>query len=127
MDRTSLLTGPRLSALAAALFAITLNFLQPLTHAVMLRDGAPRALWSIFCTAMAADPDGTQVPDQGSLPAQGCCLGLAHAAPLVAPSAIFAVLPPLVAALAPLLPDEVGVAVGIRDGPPRPRGPPSHV
>ncbi len=47
MDRTLPLSGPRLSALAAALFAITLNFLQPLAHAAMLRDGAPRAMWSV--------------------------------------------------------------------------------
>jgi hypothetical protein len=125
MDRTLPLTGPRLSALAAALFAITLNFLQPLVHAALMRDGAPRALWSVFCSATAADPDGKPMPDQGPAPAHECCLGLAHAAPLAAPSPIFVVLPPLVAALSPSLPDEPSLSVGIRDGPPRPRGPPS--
>jgi hypothetical protein len=127
MDRTLPLPGSRLSALAAALFAITLNFLQPLVHAAMMRDGAPRAMWSVFCNAMAADPGGKQVPDQGSVPAHDCCLGLAHVAALTAPSPVFVVLPPLVAALSPSLPDEPSLSVGIRDGPRRPRGPPSFV
>jgi len=127
MDRTPVLTGPRLSALAAALFAITLNFLQPLVHAALMRDGAPRELWSVFCSATAADPDGKQVPDQGPKPAHDCCLGLAHATPLAPPSPAFVVLPPLVTALMPSLPAELSTPVGIRDGPPRPRGPPSIV
>ena len=38
--------GWRAMALAIALFAITLNFLQPLAHAAMMRDGAPSALWT---------------------------------------------------------------------------------
>jgi hypothetical protein len=125
MDRTLPPTGPRLSALAAALFAITLNFLQPLAHAALMRDGSPRAMWSAFCSAMAADPDGKQVPDRQPAPTHECCLGLAHAAPLAAPSPVFALLPPLVAALPPSLPDEPSLSVGIRDGPPRPRGPPA--
>jgi hypothetical protein len=127
MDRTPALTGPRLSALAAALLAITLNFLQPLMHAALMRDGAPRELWSVFCSAAVADPDGTQMPDQGSAPAHECCLGLAHAAPLQPPSLAFVVLPPVVTALAPSLPDEPTSPIGIRDGPRRPRGPPSIV
>lgn len=127
MDRTLPSTGPRLPALAAALFAITLNFLQPLVHAALMRDGAPRAMWSVFCSAVVADPDGKPMPDQGSAPAHECCLGLAHAAPLAAPSPVFVVLPPLVATLLPSLPDEPSLSVGIRDGPPRPRGPPSIV
>ena len=125
MDRTPVLTGPRLSAVAAALFAITFNFLQPLVHAALMRDGAPRALWSVFCSATAADPDGKQVPDQAPATAHECCLGLAHATALAAPSPDFAVLPPLVAVLAPSLPDEPSSPVGIRDGPRQPRGPPS--
>ena len=127
MDRTPALTGPRLSALAVALFAITLNFLQPLVHAALMRDGAPRELWSVFCNATAADPGGKQVPDQGPKPAHDCCLGLAFAAPLAPPSPVFIVRPPTVTALAPSLPDELSSPVGIRDGPARPRGPPSIV
>ncbi|HTE35052.1 MAG TPA: DUF2946 family protein [Reyranella sp.] len=127
MDRTLALTGPRLSALAAALFAITFNFLQPLVHAALTRDGAPRALWDVFCSSTAADQGGKQVPDQGPKPAHDCCLGLANAAPLAPPLPVFIVLPPTVTALAPSLPDEPSPSVGIRDGPPRPRGPPSIV
>ena len=36
--------GWRAAALAAALFAITLNFLQPLAHAALMRSGAPAKL-----------------------------------------------------------------------------------
>lgn len=124
MDRLPPPTALRLSALAAALFAITLNFLQPLAHAALMRDGAPQALWSVFCSATAHDPDGQQAPDRGPASAHDCCLGLAHAAPSTAPSADFTVVPPLVATLAPPLPDEPAPAAGIRDGPGRPRGPP---
>jgi len=127
MDRNRPPTGLRLSALAAALFAITLNFLQPLVHAALMRDAAPGTLWSVFCSSTAADPDGQQVPDQGTTPAHDCCLGLAHASPLAPPSPVFAVLPPVVAALAASLPDETAQSVGIRDGPRRPRGPPFFV
>jgi hypothetical protein len=127
MDRTLPLTGPRLTALAVALFAITLNFLQPLVHAALTRDGAPRALWSMFCSATAAGTEGRQVPDQRPAPAHECCLGLAHAAALPAPSPVFAVVALPVAALSPSLPDEPSLSVGIRDGPRRPRGPPSFV
>jgi hypothetical protein len=40
--------GWRAAALAAALFAITLNFLQPLAHAALMRDGSP-ANWAAMC------------------------------------------------------------------------------
>jgi hypothetical protein len=125
MDRLPPLTALRVSALAAALFAITLNFLQPLVHAALMRDSAPRTLWSMFCNATAADPDGKQMPDSSRTSAHDCCLGLAHAAPLTPPSPDFVDLPPLVTALAPSLPDDPAPAVGIRDGPRQPRGPPS--
>ncbi|WP_428668760.1 DUF2946 family protein [Reyranella sp.] len=121
------ITGPRLYALAAALFAITLNFLQPLVHAALMRDGAPQAMWSVVCSATAADPNGKQVPDQGPAQAHECCLGLAHVAPLAAPSPVFVVLPPIVSALSPSVPGEPSLSAGIRDGPPRPRGPPFFV
>ena len=41
--------GWRGMARAVALFAITLNFLQPLAHAALMRDGAPSALWTAMC------------------------------------------------------------------------------
>ena len=111
-------------AMAVALFAITLNFLQPLAHAALLRDGAPSALWNVFCNATAADPDGKS----GSMPAAAqqheCCLGLAHAASFAPPPTAFALVEPVAAAAAPLLASEQPTSVGIRDGPSQPRGPP---
>ena len=88
MDRKRPATGWRAATFAAALFAITLNFLQPLAHAALMRDGGPMAvsLWTSMCTSSAGQDD-----DQDSLPAAGkmheCCLGLAHAPTLAAPSA----------------------------------------
>ena len=112
-------------AMAVALFAITLNFLQPLTHAALLRDGSPLALWSVFCNATAADPGGKS----GSSPMAGqrheCCVGLAHAVTFVEPPSGFVLLEPVAVVLAPSLPVEQPTPVGIRDGPSQPRGPPT--
>jgi hypothetical protein len=128
MDRMPLPTGLRVTALAVALLAITLNFLQPLLHAALMREGAPATLWSVFCNAAAADPEGKSAPaSSDTAPAHDCCLGLAHAAPLAPPSPVFVVLPPVVTALAASLPHETPSSVGIRDGPRRPRGPPSFI
>ena len=113
-------------ALMAALFAVTLNFLQPLAHAASMRDGNPSALWSMFCNSAVADADGkTDATPAKSSDKHECCLGLAQAPALIAPSSVFIALPPVVTALAPLLPAEQRPAVAIRDGPTRPRGPPS--
>ncbi len=115
-------------AFAAALFAITLNFLQPLAHAALLRDGAPTALWTVFCNSTAADPNGKQ---SGSMPHAGqaheCCLGLAHTTTLAAPPTAFIIVEPVVVTAIPSLPAEQQSPVGIRDGPSQPRGPPSFV
>ncbi len=125
MIRTRPESGWRTMAVATALFAITLNFLQPLTHAALIRDGAPTALWAVFCNALTIDPDGRS----GSVPEQTaknheCCLGLAHAQALTEPLVHF--LPVAYAHRAVLLPPatEPANAVGIRDGPHWPRGPP---
>jgi hypothetical protein len=122
---------PPAGALFAALFAITLNLLQPLAHAVLMRDGGPGALWSTWCKAAAADPDASTVSDRNA-PVKpdtsgqhDCCLGLAHAPSLVAPYDSFTVLPPIETAALALLPAAQRPSVAIRDGPPRPRGPPS--
>jgi len=40
-DRAYRPSGWRATALAVALFAITLNFLQPLAHAALMRGGEP--------------------------------------------------------------------------------------
>ena len=116
----------RAAVLAVALFAISLNFLQPLAHAALIRHGGPLAtlLWKSMCVAEA--------PDDRSLPQQHqttkCCLGLACPAALPAVATAFILVQyaldidrrPVVAldALAP---------VGIRDGPPQPHGPPLTV
>ena len=111
-------------AMAVALFAITLNFLQPLAHAALLRDGAPSTLWSVFCNASAADPAGKA----GSVPTAAqqheCCLGLAHATTFAPPPTAFALVEPIAAIATPSLPSEQPTPVGIRDGPSQPRGPP---
>jgi len=118
-------SGWRATAFALALFAITLNFLQPVAHAALMRDGAPSTLWSMFCKSA---PDERENPT-GSGPVStvdhDCCLGLAHAPALLAPSSAFILLPASTPALAPSLPVEQSGSAGIRDGPHRPRGPPS--
>lgn len=127
-------TPARAVALLAALFAVTFNLLQPLAHAASMRDGAPGSIWSALCNASAADPASTSdtatvdQADAAPIPAavkHECCLGLAQAPSMVAPSAAFIALPPIATALAPSLPAARVLAFAIRDGPTRPRGPPS--
>jgi hypothetical protein len=109
--------------LALALFAITLNFLQPLAHAALMRDGAPSTLWSVFC-----DASGAGAAHKDSAPAKAisheCCLGLAHATAFAAPPTAFVLVERVAAVASPLLPAEQLTPVGIRDGPSQPRGPP---
>jgi hypothetical protein len=119
-------SGWRTTALAVALFAITLNFLQPIAHAALLRDGAPGALWTVFCNSTAAEPGH----GSGSAPTHGaatheCCLGLAHAQALIDPSQTFLAMVFATAVMLPLPAAERPTPLGIRDGPHRPRGPPS--
>lgn len=126
MDRTGPVTGRRAVAFAAALLAITLNFLQPLAHAALLRDGGPMEaarFWGVFCLPAAEDESGqSPIPDAGKV--HQCCLGLAHATAMVGPSAVFTVEPPL-ARPSPVMAagPTVGTA-GIRDGPLQARAPP---
>jgi hypothetical protein len=124
-DRAHRPSGWLATALAVALLAITLNFLQPLAHAALMREGAPATLWTVFCNASAQDTQRDSVPVAAGK--HECCLGLAHAAALAAPAADFMTIEPVVMAIRPLQPAEVLVSVGIRDGPHRPRGPPSFV
>jgi hypothetical protein len=129
MDRRRPASGWRAASFAAALFAITLNFLQPLAHAALMRDGGPMAvsLWTSMCAPSTGQDDA-----QGSMPAAGkmheCCLGLAHAPSLAVPSTSF-VAAPLVALRVerPLVSVDALAPVGIRDGPNQPRAPPSFV
>jgi hypothetical protein len=129
MDRECPVAGWRAASFAAALFAITLNFLQPLAHAALMRDGGPTAssLWMSMCL-----PDPGQDGQQGSMPVAGklheCCLGLAHAPSLAAPSTAFVLVElPVSAVDRPLLAIDAIAPVGIRDGPSQPRAPPSFV
>ncbi|WP_428668757.1 DUF2946 family protein [Reyranella sp.] len=116
--------------LFAALLAVTLNLLQPMAHAVLMRDAGPGTLWSGWCKASAADPKGPASPDRGApasptAPGQyDCCLGLAYAPSLVVPSNDFVLLLPMGGAALVLLPAAQRPSIAIRDGPPRPRGPP---
>jgi hypothetical protein len=119
------LSDRRAVAFAAALLAITLNFLQPLVHAAMARDGAPGTLWSVFCNST---PDQRQqAPAPLAADKHECCLGLAHAAAFPVPPVAAVVAERPATVVQPLHALEVAPTVGIRDGPHRPRGPPSFV
>jgi hypothetical protein len=125
MDRKRPDGGWRASALAAALFAITLNFLQPLVHAALMRDGGPTALslWTSMCL-----PSDGHAEQQDSMPVgkqHECCLGLAHAPVLAAPSSAFVAIDLPATIVRPLEAVQSLAPVGIRDGPNQPRGPPS--
>ena len=117
--------GWRAVALAVALFAITLNFLQPLAHAAMMRDGAPSALWTVFCNSTAADPDGKSGQAPMTASAHECCMGLAHVPAVAVPPISFVKVAPVSTFIAPLIAAELSTPIGIRDEPTRPRGPPS--
>jgi len=127
MDRRHPASGWRAAAFAVALFAITLNFLQPLAHAALMRDGGP-ATWAAMCLPGASaesDRDGT-TPMAGK--PHECCLGLAHAAPVSLPPAAFIVVDlPAPSVERPVLALEAMAPVGIRDGPSQPRAPPLPV
>ena len=111
--------GWRAVALAAALFAITLNFLQPLAHAALMRSGAP-ANW-----ASAQQGDDQHPATAGTM--HECCLGLAHAPTLAEPSVAFVAVDRLPESVRPLETAEALTPVGIRDGPSQPRAPPLSI
>ncbi len=122
-------SGWRVASLAAALFAITLNFLQPLAHAALMRDGGPEVaakMWGVFCLPSAGQDDA-----QGSAPSAGksheCCLGLAHAPVLAELSTAFIHVEPAPTAIRFVAAVDALSPVGIRDGPIQPRAPPSRV
>ncbi|MBS0520801.1 MAG: DUF2946 family protein [Proteobacteria bacterium] len=126
MDRNRYQSGWRASALAVALLAITINFLQPIAHAALIRTGAPSTLWSAICSAAAANPDGDKNSKQVPVDTHECCLGLAHATSLAPPPVVaIAAVAPIVTASTPFPAADHPSPVGIRDGPTRPRGPPS--
>src|SRR5262249_14244236 len=111
-------SGWRAAAFAAALFAITLNFLQPVVHSALMRDGTPSSLWTVFCSA---DRDMRPEAPLSASKKHECCLGLAHEVAFTAPATVFRVVAPVAAAVAPLEAFDHKTSVGIRDGPHRPR------
>jgi hypothetical protein len=121
--------GWRAAAFAVALFAITLNFLQPLAHASLMRDGGPEAAartWGVYC--LPSGDEGSQEPGQQAGKIHECCLGLAQAPALGQPSTTaFLLVEPVVETIVFAANDEALAPVGIRDGPHRPRGPPFPV
>lgn len=116
--------GWRAAALAAALFAITLNFLQPLAHAALMRGGAP-ADWAAMCLpgSQQDDPHSTPTGSPGGAPHE-CCLGLAHAPSLGEPSTAFVAVDRPATTVHSLETAQSLTPVGIRDGPSQPRAPP---
>ena len=120
-------SGWRATSLAAALFAITLNFLQPLAHAALMRDGGPQAaakMWGAFCQP-AAGQDDADAPLPSAGKSHECCLGLAHAPALAEISTAFVLVEHIVAAVRFVAVTDAPMPVGIRDGPSQPRAPPS--
>ena len=126
MDRRRSDQGWRAAALAAALFAITLNFLQPLAHAALMRSGMP-GNWAAICLPSALQ-GGAQQGDAQHPPTAGtaheCCLGLAHAPALGEPSTSFVAIDRPATTVRPLETAQSFTPVGIRDGPSQPRAPP---
>ena len=129
MDRKHSVAGWRAATFAAALFAITLNFLQPLAHAAMMRAGgmdAAASLWGAFCMP-AAGEDDTQSSAPAATKIHECCLGLAQAPALAEPPGAFVLVEPIAVVVRFTAAVDALAAVGIRDGPSQPRGPPSLV
>ena len=119
-------SGWRAAAFAAALFAITLNFLQPLAHAALMRSGAP-ITWAAMCLPSMQQGGAQQDDDQhpaSAGTAHECCLGLAHASTIAEPSTAFVAINRLPESVRPLETAEALTPVGIRDGPSQPRAPP---
>ena len=121
--------GWRVATLAAALFAITINFLQPLAHAALMRDGGPQAaalMWGAFCQP-TADQDDAQGPAPAAGKMHECCLGLAHAPVLAELFFTFVPIDPTAFTTHVATAVDVVSPVGIRDGPSQPRAPPAFV
>ena len=122
-------SGWRVAALAAALFAITLNFLQPLAHAALMREGGPQGaalMWGAFCQP-TADQDNAQGPAPAAGKMHECCLGLAHAPVLAELSSVFVLIEPTAFTTRFAAEIDALSPVGIRDGPSQPRAPPAFV
>lgn len=112
-----------MAAFAVALLAITLNALQPLTHAAaMWADPATRSTWSVLCLV---DVDESQERPTGTAGKNHqCCLGLPHVWAMVEPGVAFTRLPHVVVTDRLAGRQRQPSAAGIRDGPLQPRAPP---
>ena len=122
MNRRRSDQGWRATAFAAALFAITLNFLQPLAHAAMMRGGASASTWAAMCLPSLQQQDDKHPVSASTV--HECCLGLAHAPLLAGPSTSFVAVDLPVIIVRPLEAAQALTPVGIRDGPSQPRAPP---
>lgn len=118
------MSGIRAQALALALLAITLNFLQPLAHAALLRDGAPFTLWTAFCDSMTAASGGESDATPVSAKKHECCLGLTHGPAFAEPPSSFTGIERSVQAVPFAVPRVVPGSSSAHDGPNQPRGPP---
>lgn len=124
-------------AFIVALFAITLNAVLPLAHAVSMRaawdggsasDGASaRGLWPVLCQAMDQADDGTGMPAPSAGKAHECCLGLPNAWALVAPAGIVTRIEGVLAERDRSVVPPSFLPSGIRGDPLQPRAPPSFV
>jgi hypothetical protein len=115
--------------LAVALFAITLNFLQPLAHAALMRNGTT-GTWAAMCLPGTLQGGAQQSDDERPATAgtpHECCLGLAHAPVLGEPSTSFVAIDRPATTVRPLERVKELTPVGIRDGPSQPRAPPLPV
>jgi hypothetical protein len=119
--------GWRSTALLAALIAFTINVLQPLAHAALLRDGVPQALWTALCESDVAEPQSKSDRTPSTAAKHECCLGLAHASPIADPrQSCIAIVEPHFDVVRYVVSDRSITAPDERRHPSQPRAPPSN-
>lgn len=112
-------------ALATALLAITLNVLQPLVDAALMRYEAGAGIaWRAFCLAADADA-GKDAPEPATVEGHKCCLGLPPAWTAPSPVAVAVRVDRPMQFVGGLIAQPPDPAVAIRDGPLQPRAPPA--
>jgi Protein of unknown function (DUF2946) len=122
--------GWRATVLAVALFAITLNFLQPLAHAALMRSGMADSPFAVLCTSEGSQLVSRQHHADGhkqALHSHDCCLGLTQAPAMAEPPQAFLLVEPAALIVRFVAPVDALAPVGIRDGPNQPRGPPALI
>jgi hypothetical protein len=122
--------GWRATVLAVALFAVTLNFLQPLAHAALMRGDMAGSPFAVLCTSegteLVSQQDSADGPRQ-AVHSHDCCLGLAHAPSIGEPPQAFLLVEPAAFAVRFVVAADALAPVGIRDGPHRTRAPPAFI